>query len=239
MARGDEGEQLRGCIKIEGGFGNNNPFEQIGQFGMQLGKIIEEHEKEKKMKRERFKGSQMVKKKEDIEWLVSQIPEGAKEVKMIYNQREDGFKQSDFHSKCDGHPHPTFTLLKSKAGKIFGGFTKGKWSSSGGHVKGTGSFIFSLDLKKVFPQQTENTIYCDSEFGPSFGGNCLAIGNNMDAMYGEDQSRCQTNGFNSGKNYLIPTDDQGNNIVTGEGSNQQDDDKRFTCVDIEVFSVIY
>ncbi len=39
--------------------------------------------------------------------------------------------------------------------------------------------------------------------------------------------------------YNIPADDQGNNIVTGEGNKQEDYKKLFTCIDLEVFSVVY
>ncbi len=39
--------------------------------------------------------------------------------------------------------------------------------------------------------------------------------------------------------FNIPADDQGNNIVTGEGKEQKDNCKHFTCIDLEVFSVDY
>ncbi len=39
--------------------------------------------------------------------------------------------------------------------------------------------------------------------------------------------------------FNIPADDQGNNIVTGEGNQQKDHEKLFTCIDLEVFSVVY
>ena len=39
--------------------------------------------------------------------------------------------------------------------------------------------------------------------------------------------------------FNIPADDQGNNIVTGEGKKQKDNGKSFTCIDLEVFSVFY
>ncbi len=41
--------------------------------------------------------------------------------------------------------------------------------------------------------------------------------------------------------FNIPADDQGNNIVTGEGSKQKikDKNKMFTCIGLEVFSVVY
>jgi hypothetical protein len=39
--------------------------------------------------------------------------------------------------------------------------------------------------------------------------------------------------------FNIPADEQGNNIVTGEGKKQKDYKKLFTCIDLEVFSVLY
>ncbi len=77
---------------------------------------------------------------------------------------------------CDGHPKPTITVIKSKANKIFGGYTNDKWSSSFGSVKGVGTFIFSVDLKRTFPQLREQSIYCNKLIGPSFGGCELMVG---------------------------------------------------------------
>ena len=37
----------------------------------------------------------------------------------------------------------------------------------------------------------------------------------------------------------IPADEKGNNIVTGEGNNYTKGLERFTCIDLEVFSVLY
>ncbi len=48
-------------------------------------------------------------------------------------------------------------------------------------------------------------------------------------MNKEESGWCSTD---SG-DFNIPTDEEGNNIVTGEGNN------RFTCIDLEVFSVVY
>jgi hypothetical protein len=39
--------------------------------------------------------------------------------------------------------------------------------------------------------------------------------------------------------FNIPADEQGNNIVTGEGSQYKDHKKLFTCIDLEIYSVIY
>ncbi len=40
--------------------------------------------------------------------------------------------------------------------------------------------------------------------------------------------------------FNIPVDEKGNNIVTGEGNKQSKAfNKHFTCIDLEVFSVVY
>ncbi len=55
-----------------------------------------------------------------------------------------------------------------------------------------GTFIFSVDLKRIFPQLTEETIYCHSTYGPSFGGWNLGVGYKSDQMNEEDKSLCHT-----------------------------------------------
>jgi len=54
-------------------------------------------------------------------------------------------------------------------------------------------------------------------------------------MNEEEKSFCWTDC----SNFNIPADDQGNNIVTGEGNQQKHNGKIFTCIDLEVFSVLY
>ncbi len=76
---------------------------------------------------------------------------------------------------------------------------------------------------------------CLSDEGPYFGGGELAVGY-YSQMNKEESGRCYTDMscFN------IPSDDQGNNIVTGEGNKHKKGyEKMFTCIDLEVFSVVY
>jgi hypothetical protein len=42
--------------------------------------------------------------------------------RLIYKGSEDGFKASDFHSKCDNKPN-TLVVIKSSNGNVFGGYT--------------------------------------------------------------------------------------------------------------------
>ncbi len=45
---------------------------------------------------------------------------------MIYKGSKDGFKASDFHSKCDDKSN-TLVIVKSSNGNIFGGNTEQSW----------------------------------------------------------------------------------------------------------------
>ena len=66
-----------------------------------------------------------------------------------------------FHQYCDDKG-ATIVVMKSKAGKIFGGFTRQTWESLGGQLKeDEKAFIFSLDLLKVYRVAAPSkAVYC-------------------------------------------------------------------------------
>ena len=72
---------------------------------------------------------------------------------------------------------PTITIMKSKAARVFGGFTQESWNKSGGvFKKDETAFIFSMDRQQIYrPQDTQKAIFCYSSWGPSFGGSALAL----------------------------------------------------------------
>ncbi len=131
-------------------------------------------------------------------------------------------------------------MIKSKTGNVFGGFTNQVWSSEGGCItKGMGTFIFSLDLQTVFPQRSPHSIYCYYNYGPSFGWNSLLVGDG-EKMNAEDKSWCYSENHMYYTFMKLPYDKDGNNMVTGQGSKYKGQNRAFfTCVDIEVYSVIY
>jgi hypothetical protein len=91
-----------------------------------------------------------------------------------YRGTRDGFKASDFHAKCDGIAN-TLTVIKSKNGNIFGGFTEKEWHSRGENVTDPSAFIFSLvnkdenPFKVVCSNSGQYAIYCSANKGPVFG----------------------------------------------------------------------
>ena len=77
---------------------------------------------------------------------------GKKIKTLLYRGSKDGFKASDFHSKCDGHSN-TITIVKVKNGDIIGGYTSVKWESSysGKYVSDDKAFLFSITKNKIYP----------------------------------------------------------------------------------------
>jgi len=91
---------------------------------------------------------------------------------LIYRASLDGFKSTDFHSRCDKRIN-TLIIIKSTNGNVFGGYTEQTWSGIGFKADSS-SFIFSLinklnEPKKIKWSKNEG-IYCHSSFGPTFGG---------------------------------------------------------------------
>jgi hypothetical protein len=104
---------------------------------------------------------------------------------LLYRATRNGFGAKDFHSRCDGHAN-TLTILKANGSSyIFGGFTTVKWDSSSGSKSDPNAFIFCLTKKdkkplkmNIDPYRHPNAIFCDSRYGPIFGGYDLCIANN-------------------------------------------------------------
>jgi hypothetical protein len=98
---------------------------------------------------------------------------------LIYKATKDGFEASSFHSKCNDKPN-TLIIIKSKNDNVFCGYTEQTWNHAYGCYKADpNSFIFSLINEFNKPIKIKcsqsNSIYCSSDYGPSFGMNDLHI----------------------------------------------------------------
>jgi len=90
---------------------------------------------------------------------------------LIYKASRDGDKSENFHSKCDNMKN-TLIIIKSKNGKIFGGFTTQLWNHSG-YISDPLAFAFSIDKQKIY-NIIDNingnyAIYASNFHGPCFG----------------------------------------------------------------------
>ncbi len=92
---------------------------------------------------------------------------------LIYRASQDGFEAAKFHTNCDNKTN-TLTVIKSTNGNVFGGYTEQTWNHTGGYKADPNSFIFSLINKLNEPIKIKwsknNGIYCQTTYGPTFGG---------------------------------------------------------------------
>ena len=106
---------------------------------------------------------------------------------LIYRATEDGDKASDFHNKCD-KIGPNITLVKTKKGYIFGGFTFKNWEhmardidinkpNLGSAIRDSHAFGFNVSNQKIYNNQKPNefAIWCNRNFGPTFKNNLFQI----------------------------------------------------------------
>ena len=97
-----------------------------------------------------------------------------------YRATRDGDLSKDFHRICD-LIGPNITLIKTKKGYIFGGFTIKMWKHNfkdikkddydyGTEIKDSQAFGFSVNKKKIYEngKPNENIIYCNKNYGPCF-----------------------------------------------------------------------
>ena len=91
--------------------------------------------------------------------------------KLLMKASVDGDSASVFHQKWDNIPF-TLTLVLTDKNRRFGGFTSILWNSTGNYKADPQAFIFSLDNHEIYypkDKKNEKGIYCDSNYGPTFG----------------------------------------------------------------------
>ncbi len=121
---------------------------------------------------------------------------------LLYRATKDGDNAKDFHSKCDKYKN-NLTIIKTKKGYKFGGFTCESWEGNG-DKKDTNAFCFSLNKNKIYNwKKGKSSIFASPESGPVFG-NCifelkdqfLEMGGlcSEDYFYDNQESQCEVNG---------------------------------------------
>jgi hypothetical protein len=117
---------------------------------------------------------------------------------LLYRASRDGFKASDFHSRCDGKPK-TLTLIKvANKPFVFGGYASVCWSRSNQYKSDSNAFIFSLINKDNMPCKMKTTnpiksICCQVDCGPIFGeGHEIYVANHSNLDAESHSSLCQT-----------------------------------------------
>lgn len=70
-----------------------------------------------------------------------------KKINLLYSTTEDGDNGKSFYEKCSCK-ESTISLIKTKKGRRFGGFSKAEWKNASIILEDNNAFLFSLDNKK-------------------------------------------------------------------------------------------
>lgn len=106
-------------------------------------------------------------------------------LELLYRASENGFGAKDFHKYCDNISQ-TLTIIKSKCGNVFGGYTSKTWNETENDsesceneeplpfVQDPDAFLFSLVNKHDYPACVRVMPECfsicrDPTSGPIFG----------------------------------------------------------------------
>ena len=105
-------------------------------------------------------------------------PDSSIKFTQLFSTKINGDDTSNFHKLCDDK-FPTLTIIKTKSGFRFGGYTTIPWKSDSlVFYKDNLAFLFSLDKKKkYYPENPDEAICCISGCGPCFGASDLTIRN--------------------------------------------------------------
>jgi hypothetical protein len=167
--------------------------------------------------------------------IISSVPEifsvlGHKKFRLLYRGSRDGFRSTDFHSRCDGHAN-TVTLISSTNDCIFGGYAAVAWNSQAAHVPDPTlkSFLFTIKNPhnlppRIFKQRKQAyTIYPRDTYGPTFGdGHDIHV---------SDECHSSTGSYTRlGSAYTNDSGISESQVFTG--------DRHFTVEEIEVFEVL-
>ena len=156
-----------------------------------------------------------------FDWISQKICKNVINFEKIFTMSINGSSSKDFHKYCN-NKGPTLTLIITKNNII----TPLNWEFNGDSMidENNQTFLFSLNSKKKFDliNKEKTAIYCNREYGPSFGASDLSIESNM--KKGETYANEYTNFFS----------EENLELIDGKGENAF-----FDIEEIEVFKVIY
>jgi hypothetical protein len=147
---------------------------------------------------------------------------------LLYSGHLHGWKDKDFHSRCDSKGR-TVSLFQIEQGDCIGGYTSQCWESVDGgmYKRDSSAFLFNLTRSRHFPSKgTGKDIYCYSGCGPCFSGD--SIYSDLAAGYEPFNGKDNCISFAKIPGYNIPLED-GINQLTNQA------DEEFTISELEVW----
>jgi TLD len=85
-----------------------------------------------------------------MDYLFEYLKKHGSQAKLLYKGSKSGWMAQDFHTRCD-NKGKTLTFMLTDKGIICGGYTSLPWQQDGGDKEDQTAFIFSLNPRKIFP----------------------------------------------------------------------------------------
>lgn len=93
-----------------------------------------------------FEYSSIISSRQDIEWIISQLPEKPKTIALLFSSSTHGWKLIDLKDRCDGRSQ-IIALFKSTKGKTAGVYLDSKVTKTSYSGDSDSIFWFGLDQK--------------------------------------------------------------------------------------------
>ena len=130
-----------------------------------------------------FIGSTMILSPQEEEWVIKQLPRKPRKAVMLFSDKLNGWSKKSWWQKVKSYS-PTLTLIRSKVGKVSGGYTEVPWDNMT-VVSDANSFLISLSHRmKYNPIDPDSAVYMVENDGPNFGLGVLHVSEG-DALNGE------------------------------------------------------
>ena len=145
---------------------------------------------------------------------------------LLYRGTRDGDRVSTFHSKCN-NKSPTLSIIKTKKGMRFGGYTEQTWNDNNGSgiwKKDDKAFCFSIELNKIYNIiKGRDAIYCCNQYMCYFGANIFGL---YDQAFSKD-------------NWCYSKNDSNFQGQEKDFELTHEENSAFKCAEVEVFEIIY
>jgi len=163
--------------------------------------------------------SDIIERENDLNLIKGKLGKSNLNLALLYKATRDGDDAEIFHSKDDNIKN-NITFIKTNKGVRFGGYSNQSWDGINVFKEDDSAFIFSLTKLKTYDVNIkESAIWCNSNYGPIFGGYQIDI---FDRFMSKDLSKTGMKGVG----YDINEDFELNN---GE--------KNFTVDELEVYEI--
>ena len=113
--------------------------------------------------------SKIIESKDNIKFIIDYIKQNDKKfnlnnIKLLFRGSRDGERTKTCHELCDNKQN-VLIIMKSETGYIFGGYSKVGFKTSRipQYIIDNNCFLFSLNLKKIYPVIKDKKVICHIE----------------------------------------------------------------------------